>query len=281
MLVESNKFITCTEAAEMMGVSRSTVQRYCNSGVLSQHRTLGGHRRIKFNDVTDWMKTRGSVEGVLLPKLSLSQFQAPTVAKALMSGDHAKLQPLVDEVTAKRKTPAWLFDLIIAPAMWEIGRLWETAEISYADERRATSNLKLFLRHLAGYQQNRIGKHRAVGGTMEGDLAEIASLMIEMTMCTIGIESFHVGTNLPQETLGEVAKQLKANVVWVTYTHIENIEKTIQDNRELYHSLDPEVLLIVGGQALTKSVRREMLFDFTGESMQQLDAFGRKLLLAR
>lgn len=265
----------------MMGVSRSTVQRYCNSGVFSQHRTVGGHRRIKYNDVTDWMKTRGNVEPVLLPKLSISKFQPQVVAKALMSGDLDKLQPLIDEVTAKRKTPAWLFDTIFAPAMWEIGRLWEAGGIGYPDERRATSNLKLFFRHLASYQHAGIGNFRAVGGTMEGDMAEIASLMIEMTMWTIGIEAFHVGTNLPQQTLGEIAKQMKANIVWVTYTHIENIENTIHENRELYHSLEPGALLIVGGLALTADIRREMLFDFTGETMQQLDAFARKLLMAR
>ncbi len=39
------------EAAQLLGVSRSTVQRWIDSGAITAHRTIGGHRRVSEDDL--------------------------------------------------------------------------------------------------------------------------------------------------------------------------------------------------------------------------------------
>lgn len=58
---------TTQEAAEILGMSVSTVQQLVESGQLPAWKTRGGHRRIPLNAVHDFRAARGS--GMPMPKL--------------------------------------------------------------------------------------------------------------------------------------------------------------------------------------------------------------------
>jgi excisionase family DNA binding protein len=53
--------LTTKEAAAKLQVSLRTVQLWCESGILSYHRTPGGHRRIPFSAVTAMFNARSSM----------------------------------------------------------------------------------------------------------------------------------------------------------------------------------------------------------------------------
>jgi excisionase family DNA binding protein len=52
ILIKKN-YCTTKEAANSLGVSVATIQKYCDSGLLKTHRTLGGHRRIPLQSLDD------------------------------------------------------------------------------------------------------------------------------------------------------------------------------------------------------------------------------------
>jgi excisionase family DNA binding protein len=52
-----SQWLSLTEAAELLGVHPSTVRLWSDKGALPVHRTQGGHRRYKRNEVELWAQT--------------------------------------------------------------------------------------------------------------------------------------------------------------------------------------------------------------------------------
>lgn len=52
------KLITTTRAAELLGVSVATVQKYCDSGVIKMYKSIGRHRRIPLESLNDYLVSR-------------------------------------------------------------------------------------------------------------------------------------------------------------------------------------------------------------------------------
>lgn len=55
---EGLNILTTRDAAEIMGCSGATVVRACDDGKIKHFRTPGGHRRIYFSDLRDYMLGR-------------------------------------------------------------------------------------------------------------------------------------------------------------------------------------------------------------------------------
>lgn len=62
---QSSEWLSLHDAAELLGVHPSTVRSWANQGKLDVHRTQGGHRRFRREDVEVWLHTQqhnGSIE---------------------------------------------------------------------------------------------------------------------------------------------------------------------------------------------------------------------------
>lgn len=70
----SNEWLSLSEVARILGVHPSTVRSWSDQGNLPVHRTQGGHRRYKLNDVETWMQyhqDQGVDEGHLVVQNAL------------------------------------------------------------------------------------------------------------------------------------------------------------------------------------------------------------------
>lgn len=47
------------DVGKLLGITNQSVIRYCNSGILSSHRTECGHRRIRAEDLFQYLETHG------------------------------------------------------------------------------------------------------------------------------------------------------------------------------------------------------------------------------
>lgn len=58
--VDSSEAGYCTtkRAAQLLGVSVTTVQKYCETGLLRMYKSLGGHRRISMESLSDYIVNR-------------------------------------------------------------------------------------------------------------------------------------------------------------------------------------------------------------------------------
>ena len=267
-------YLSCSEAAQIMGVSRSSVQRYCEQGELRSHTTLGGHRRINASEVTRWLSGKQSKSRKRKSTcLKAERYTPGYVADVLLSGKLRKIAPVLESVALKKDNVAWLVDHFLAPAMWEVGNRWACGKINYADERRATTNLKLLYRQIACAVKPNPNAFTAIGATLEGDQSDLGSAALELVAQELGINAYHVGTNLPVETFAEIARQMNAEVVWVSYCHIENPEVALAMNQKLRELLPPETLLTIGGRALNADLKATLDHDFFGASCSEFREF--------
>jgi excisionase family DNA binding protein len=53
----TDEWLSLSDAAKLLGVHPSTVRLWSDKGVLPTHRTSGGHRRYRRNEVLLWAKT--------------------------------------------------------------------------------------------------------------------------------------------------------------------------------------------------------------------------------
>jgi excisionase family DNA binding protein len=81
-------YITTYQAAEMLGLSRGTVQQMVESGVLVAWKTEGGHRRVSVASVKDQIRRRGASS-------SLPRAQTPALS-VLIAEDDVNLQKLYE-----------------------------------------------------------------------------------------------------------------------------------------------------------------------------------------
>lgn len=55
----SRKTYKTGDVGKLLGITNQSVIRYCNSGILSSHRTECGHRRIRAEDLFQYLETHG------------------------------------------------------------------------------------------------------------------------------------------------------------------------------------------------------------------------------
>lgn len=71
------RFFTLKEVEEILNVSKSTLQRWDNSGKLKAYRTKGGHRRYKQTDIENILKIIDDISyGTLYEHLCSAEYIA-------------------------------------------------------------------------------------------------------------------------------------------------------------------------------------------------------------
>lgn len=56
----TDKWLSITETAEILGVHPNTLRRWSDQELLPVHRTEGGHRRFRREDIVIWQQSRGT-----------------------------------------------------------------------------------------------------------------------------------------------------------------------------------------------------------------------------
>ena len=100
--------------------------------------------------------------------------------------------------------------------MYEIGRLWETAQISVAQEHLSTQITQAAIATLAIYLHggDPIGAGRvAVAGSSPGELHALGTQMVADFLETQGWEVLNLGADTPAAEVAALARQRKASIV--------------------------------------------------------------------
>jgi len=59
--MKQKEWVGTREAADLMGVSQRTIQKWVDSGLLKSSKTLGGHRRLDMREVVEYARKRDAV----------------------------------------------------------------------------------------------------------------------------------------------------------------------------------------------------------------------------
>jgi excisionase family DNA binding protein len=287
---ESSQYLSTPQAAEVLGVSVSTIKRWVDEGVLPAHKTAGGHRKLTRADVLA-LARRGDLPRGDLAALGGARSgrrpadpdpgaTADALFEALMRGEGSLVNAVIRGAHRVGFSVETIADRIVAPTMTRVGHDWETRHIDVWHEHRATQLCSAALYDLKDELELRAERNRpvAVGGAPEGDPYLLPSLLAQLVLLDAGWDAVNLGPNTPLPSLIAALRELRPRLLWLSVTHIENTPAFRRACRDLYHAAEQlGVAVAVGGRALTDSVRSTIPYTTYGDRLDNLAAFVRTL----
>ena len=284
-----NESLSPKQVARAIGVSESSLKRWCDRGLIPMIRTAGGHRRLPVSGVLRFLRQSGQElahpEVLGLPartgktEWTLNQARNELMT-ALVAGEEALGRQIIFDLFLANHQLSVLFDDVVAAAFREIGKRWEDGQCEVYQERRACEiMLHVFAELRSAFPQPVNDAPRAIGGTLEGDWYQLASTMAELILRETGYNAAALGASLPVETLIAAMDQNQPKLLWISVSYIESPEQFLERMAALYEAASSrQIALAVGGRALTEELRTQMEYSAYCDTMRHLEAFGRTLL---
>ena len=275
---------TPRQVARAIGVSESSVKRWCDRGLIPTVRTAGGHRRVTMEGVMGFLRTGEHrllvPEALGLPAPSstgsrgLDRSRA-LLREALVEGNAAVCRQVIFDLFAAGHPVSVICDNVLARAFHEIGAGWECGDVQVWQERRACEIAVRALHELQhAVPAPEPGAPVAVGGTAEGDQYWLPTTMVELTLRECGWRAVSLGTSLPFTTMRTAIDMVRPALFWLSVSHIADLDSFVPQCRDLYEAAVAQgAAFVVGGRALDDSIRPQLQYSAFGDNLQHLVAF--------
>ena len=195
---------------------------------------------------------------------------------ALVAGDLASAERLIEDAGTDVRT---LYLEVLQPALYEIGRRWEEAEISVAQEHLATATTQSLMARLAERFDGdapRRGR-RVLVACAEGELHSIGVRMVADFLDADGWDVLFVGALSPPTAVAELAVAQRVDVVALSAALPQRVPEIVRAVAAL-RALATVPVIAVGGQAFGGDAEVAMR---TGADLYASDAavFARNLAI--
>jgi methylmalonyl-CoA mutase cobalamin-binding domain/chain len=149
-----------------------------------------------------------------------------------------------------------LCEEIVRPALYRIGEMWESGEITVADEHVASAISDAILACIGPFSSAHLeGRHRVLVCCSDGELHAIGARMVGETFAAAEWAVEYMGASLPAEAVASAVVDRKIDVLALSTTmpaHLPGVAATISVAREQA----PDLRVVVGGQAYAGDHRR-------------------------
>jgi excisionase family DNA binding protein len=278
------EFISPKQVARAIGVSESTLKRWCNQGLLSSIRTAGGHRKLPIAGVLEFLKQSGHtlVEPELLGLPATVGQGAGTLHRAkdrlknaLIRGDEAVARQVVFDLYLSKNQISEICDKVIADTFNEIGDLWDCGEVEVYEERLSCGICLRILHELRTVIPPVPPKAPvAIGGTLDGDLYQLQTTMAELVLRDNGWNATSLGNSLPFSTLKAAIQKRQPQLFWLSISFVRDQDIFLEEIEKIYETAtENHAALVVGGRALTDELRKKMKYSSFCDTMQHLETF--------
>lgn len=278
------------KAAKVLGVSESSVKRWCDAGHLQVVKTSGGHRRISVEVLMAFARSKGHIlqnpQLIDMPALRSApsgesqEELLPRLNRYLASGVEDSVRSILVSSWMSGKPLSNIFDTLVGPAFATIGHQWEAKEIEIYEERRACLIVERSfadMRRLVG--PSKPGAPIAIGCTLEKDPYSIPTAMCELTLRELGWNAENLGTWQPLESMTQAVKKLTPRLFWLSISKIDDMDEFLNTMKELSRVTEASsCALIIGGRAIWDPALRQKI-EFSGycDSMKQLSKMARQI----
>ncbi len=268
------------QVARAFNVSESSLKRWCDRGFIPTIRTAGGHRRISLTDIVSFVRStdqplakpellglppiRGHGERVVGRSRDL-------MLAAIARGDENACRQITLELFLSGCRICQICDEVLASVMQRLGELWERGDMEVYQERLGCEICMRILEDCRSYIADPpADAPLAVGATPEGDPYTLATRMAELVLKESGWQSISLGSNLPLRTLAAAVRVKRPRMIWLSVSYVPDMNQFVEDYRQFQADLDPRIAVVLGGKALTESVRRRLRFFGFCDNFQQL-----------
>jgi excisionase family DNA binding protein len=280
--------LTPKQVAQAIGVSESSLKRWCDRGALKMVKTAGGHRRLALDDVIAFLRQSG--HQIVRPELlglPPARNQSPAtiergrqlVREALLLGDEERCRRIVMDLYLAGMRVSEIGDQVLAGAFHDIGDAWACGDISIYRERRGCEIAMHSLRDLRGaLPEPSLDAPIAIGGTFENDPYQLPTLMVELALREAGWQATSLGTLLPAATLMDALRDSKPRLLWLSVSSFQDVGHFLADFATLFRAAaEAGTAVVVGGRALSEVVRRQMSYSAYCDTLGHLVAFAQSL----
>ncbi len=295
-LAEST-WISSRQAADILGVHESSVKRWCNASRLNVSRTSGGHRRIQFSDLMNFVRSEG-LECALsdFAPDEFSVWQAGELAQhgdlsamadlffqALFDGDVDRQERLLAYAATQGSTVVDILQYIFAPALRRIGSSWAASTLDTGDEHRMSGHILdciAWLRRTFGREDEE--SRRAIVGCPTGETHTIGAEMVRALLESRGWRVVFLGADTPAEDLVHQREKFDASLMCLSVVPPRDVA-TASRVLESINRLDPDKQydIVLGGGLRPKDMT--LLNERAGQVVEWFDslpAFDRWLAVA-
>ncbi len=281
------ELLTPKQVARAIRVSESSVKRWCDKGVIPTRYTAGGHRRIPLSGLLEFLRTSKqelvSPEVLGLPATSgrtgwVLGRASSQMTEAIMGGDEARCRQIALDLYLCEHSISTICDEVLARSFQEIGNRWACDEAQVYQERRGceiTLRILHDLRVLVAPPP--LGSPLAIGGAAEGDQYALGTAMAELVLRDAKWNSVSLGDNLPFDTLSHAIRDHRPRLFWLSCSHIADEAEFLRQYAALYDEYAMNVAFVVGGRALTESLRQSMKYTAHCDNMQRLESLAQSL----
>ena len=105
----------------------------------------------------------------------------------------------------------------------------------------------------------------------------LPTLAVELTLASIGWNANSIGSNLPIDSLFRAVEAQRPDLVWISFSHVDNPNQVAGRLNELSKNLSESTTLVFGGNALAPSMRASIEHAICCDNLSQLVAFVSKL----
>ena len=277
------------QVARAIGVSESSLKRWCDRGLIPMQKTVGGHRRLPVDAVVRFIREHGY--SLARPELlglpdsvgradwTLEQARE-RLKEALIAGDEEVCRQIVADFYLSNRSAALICDDLLTSAFHEIGDLWECGNVEVYEERRACelcARLVHELRRLIG--RTGTAGPLALGGTLDGDPYTLAVSMAELVLRDVGWNAESLGHRLPFETVRSAVARLRPRLLWLSVTSIRDEPQFVEEMLRLFDvARAHDTAVVVGGRVLNADLRRRLRYSTYCDTYQHLSDFASLLL---
>jgi methanogenic corrinoid protein MtbC1 len=242
------------DAATTLGVHYQTAYGWVRQGVLPARKTPRGYE-VSESDVRALAALRATGTA---PQREVRVrdwgAQASRLFEALVAGDEQRARRDFERLAAGVPLTD-LCDLVIAPALRQIGTAWVEGDLSIATEHRASAICE---RLIAARVQQPPGRPRgtAVIATPPGDRHALSALMGAACLREDRWHVHHLAADLPVSEVADLAADTGADLVVLSSATTQSAQFAEQAVREIGRRL-PGVRVLVGRPGDTLALLRD------------------------
>jgi excisionase family DNA binding protein len=262
-----NKTILSTaDVARLFNVTETTVKRWANDGTLKCMKTPGGHRKFEMKHVVDFSQTLNFEPSGTL-RLKEEDALAQNIQLAILSRDFSALKNaflskalspdrrdlfIFFSYLYQHRIELWeMYDLIVAPAMRDIGERWIRGELTIDQEHRASYETLDALAKLQTQIHVKPERGLSVVCACPGEEQhEIGLRCASYLFESQGWKVYYLGARTPNESIISATKDIRPTSVCLSLTHV-NSQSELDALHDLLNLLRKQhTSVIIGGQAV-------------------------------
>src|SRR5215213_6903119 len=192
--------------------------------------------------------------GALAPEPSLTD--RGQLLEALLGALYGADQPGAMRVVDRAMKLGWTVDDVrfhlVTPALYEVGRRWQRAEIGVADEHLACSVCEWLLFALAGrVRRPPATGRRALVGCSEGELHALGARMIAHMLSECGWTVMLLGADTPAAAWPQIVRARRPDIAVLSTTTVGVLDQ-VGPALHAIKTARPECRTVIGGQAYAR-----------------------------